>query len=265
MAEEKQISCSCKSQIMPLIGKTLIVTAVATFTFVLISNKFMNPIFTLNSVTTTKDESFSVDGEAKINTIPDQAEVRIGINLKEKTVKEVQDKVNGITKDIKDQLTGLGIDKNNIQTEDYSLYPEYNWTDSDGRKTTGYTINSSLVVTIKDFAKLNQAVDLATQAGANQISGIQFTLSDEKQAEIEKQARKEAIADAKEKANELSGLAQMKLGRIINIHENKISSQPRFDMYAKSEMADGMGGAPTNIEPGSTNFEFKVTLEFETL
>jgi uncharacterized protein YggE len=264
MAEEK-ISCSYKTQIMPLIGKTLIITAVATFTFALISNKFMNPVFTLNSVTTTKDESFSVDGEAKINTVPDQAEVRIGINLKEKTVKDVQDKVNKITEEIKTKLTDIGIDKNNIKTDDYSLYPEYNWTDKDGRKTTGYTINSNLVVTIKDFEKLNKAVDLATQAGANQISGIQFTLSDKKQAEIEKQARKEAIADAKEKAQELAGLAQMKLGRIINIHENRISSQPRFEMYAKSTMDEGMGGAPTNIEPGSTNFEFKVTLEFETL
>lgn len=265
MADEKKPSFSCKSQAMPLIGKTLIVTAVATFTFSLISNKLMSPVFTLNSVTTTKDESFSVDGEAKINTVPDQAEIRMGINLKEKTVKEVQDKVNTITKDIKDQLANLDIDKNNIKTEDYSLYPEYNWTDDEGRKTTGYTINSNLVVTIKDFDKLNKAVDLATQAGANQISGIQFTLSDEKQAEIEKQARKEAIANAKEKAKELADLANMKLGRIINIHENRVNSQPRFDMYAKGEMADGMGGAPTNLEPGSTNFEFKVTLEFETL
>ncbi len=264
---ERNLShCSCKSTLMPLIGKTLIVTTIATLTVALISNKLINPMLTLNTLTTYKNESFSVTGTAKINTIPDQAEVRLGINLKESTVQEVQDKVNKIIEDIKTKLVGIGIDKKDIKTDNYSLYPEYDYSDDANKKTTGYTIDTNLVITIQDFTKLNQTIDLATMAGANQISGIQFTLSEKKQDEIEKQARKEAIENAKQKANELANIANMKLGRIINIYENKIyNSQPMYDLYARAEIKSLGSGSPTNIEPGSTNFEFEVTLNFETL
>jgi uncharacterized protein YggE len=125
-----------------------------------------------------------------------------------------------------------------------------------------------LKVSFADFSKLNQAVDSATRVGANQIQGINFTLSDDKKAEVEKEARKQAIEEAKKKAQELASLSGMKLGKIVNISEgtaNPIMPYADRNMLQAKEGMGGGAGAPTNIEPGSSSFEYTVTISYETL
>ncbi len=220
----------------------------------------------VTSTVTQKQSTFDVSGDSKITTVPDKAVVSLGITVNESTVKSAQDKANKIINDINSELGKLGIEKKDIKTDNYSLYPNYDYGNG-AQRITGYNVNANLSVSISDFAKLNQAVDAATSVGANQVGGINFTLSDDKKKDVENEARKEAIENAKSKAQELAGLAGMKLGKIVNVYET-----PQFEgaMYAKDMVsalpqAGGGAGAPTNIEPGSTSFSFTVTLSYETL
>lgn len=246
--------------------QTILISTLAVGSAVAVTRFFGGPSLAINQVSTNKQATFDVTGESKITTIPDQAEVRLGITVNEPTVKAAQDKANTIINNINAELAKLGVEKKDLKTENYSLYPNYDYQSGNGQRITGYSVNANLVATLTDFAKLNQAIDAATGVGANQIGGITFSLSDSKKAETEEQARKEAIDNAKDKANELSRLAGMRLGKIVNVMEVNTGS----DFYLRPEVmmdakAGAGGGAPTNVEPGSTSFTYSVTLSYETL
>ncbi|HYD34709.1 MAG TPA: SIMPL domain-containing protein [Vitreimonas sp.] len=254
--------------------KTMLLTAaqvaaiviVSAAGIILVTRVIGGPSLSINQISTNKQSTFDVQGESKVITVPDQAEVQMGISVNEATVKVAQDRANTIINDINTKLGELGIEKKNIKTENYSLYPNYDYSSGSGQRITSYTVNTNLVVTMSDFAKLNQAIDLATQAGANQIGSISFTLSDDKRAKVEEEARQEAISNAKDKASDLASLAGMRLGKIVNVME---TPQNRFPDYpTPMMMAEGKGaggGSPTNVEPGSTTYTYTVTLSYETL
>lgn len=247
------------------IAQTTIVIVMSTVGVILVTRVMGGPSLSINQISTNKMSTFDVAGESKISTIPDQAEVNMGITVNESTVKAAQDRANSVINGINEQLASLGVDKKDIKTENYSLYPNYDYQLGSGQNITGYAVNANLKVTMTDFAKLNQAIDLATGAGANQIGGISFTLSDEKKAETEEQARKEAIDNAKEKAEELAKLAGMRLGKIVNVAEAPNMPDYPYGPVMMDARTGGGGGAPTNVEPGSTTFTYTVTLSYETL
>lgn len=255
------------TMLMRLTQLVLMVTLATTSAIVVIKVLGL-PSVSINQISTNKQSTFDVTGESKITTIPDQAEVRLGFTINSPTVKQAQDQANSTINAINAELQKLGIEKADIKTEAYSLYPNYDYSTGNGQRIIGYSVNTSLVVTMTDFAQLNQAIDAATAAGANQIGGISFTLSDEKKAEVEKQARQEAIDDAQAKAKELAGLAGMRLGKIVNIYEMPAMDGQLYPMAESALMNRAMGdagGAPTNVEPGSTSYSFSVTLSYETL
>jgi len=257
---------SSLTQTLVLAVQALLIAGAVTGAVILVTRLVGGPSLSISQITTNKQSTFDVSGESKITTIPDQAEVSMGISINENTVKAAQDNANTVINTINTRLGELGIEKKDIKTENYSLYPNMDYTPGSGQRITGYSVNANLVVTITDFAKMNQAIDLATQAGANQIGGITFTLSDAKHAEAEEQAREEAITDAREKASKLSNLAGMKLGKIVNIMETPDASGDfRPEAALMDRAAGGGAGAPTNIEPGSTSFNYQVILSYETL
>lgn len=223
--------------------------------------------FSVSEISTQKQGTFDVSGEAKITTIPDQAEIRLGFTTTQNTVQAAQDEANQVINRINEQLSQLGIEKKDIRTEQYSLYPNHDFQ-TGSQRITGYSVNATLLITMRDFEKLNQAIDAATSVGANQVGGITFSLSDDKRAEVEREARKEAIDNAKDKAHELASLAGMRLGSIVNVYESPMMQPPMpFERaLMREDAAIGMAaGAPTNVEPGSTSFTYTVTLSYETL
>lgn len=253
--------------IRPLIFSILIVSLGITLGFfgLITVSRFIGPIpFSIMQTTTAKQSTFDVTGESKITTIPDKAVVSLGITVNESTVKQAQDKANTIINNINAELGKLDIDKKDIKTDNYSLYPNYDY--QQGQRITGYSINANLSVNLTDFSTLNQAIDAATGAGANQVGGIMFTLSDEKKKDVENDARKQAIENAKEKAQSLSSLAGMRLGKIVNVSESpNFQPRPYALMNATQDSMGGKTGVPTNVEPGSTTFNYSVTLSYETL
>lgn len=226
--------------------------------------KYIGPLpFSVTQTITQKQSTFDVSGESKITTIPDKATVSMGITVNEPTVKQAQDKANTIINSVNTELGKLGIEKKDIKTDNYNLYPNYDYRE--GQKITGYNVNANLTVSLTDFSKLNQAIDAATRVGANQVGGISFILSDEKKKEVENDARKEAIDNAKFKAESLSKLAGMHLGKIVNISEQPNYNYGRMATPMMEKAAVGMGGgAPTQVEPGSTSFNYSVTISYET-
>lgn len=243
----------------------VILTGVGALTLLTIF-KFVGPIpLSISSTVAQKQNLFTSTGEAEIETIPDQAEVSLGINVQQATVALAQDEANGVINSISERLKSMGIKKEDIKTQNYSIYPDYNYNDGD-RKISGYRVTANLAVKLTDFEKLNAVIDMATAEGANQVGGINFSLSKEREDELKKQAREEAIEDAKNSAEELARLSGVKLGKVVDVSESRSGSYP-VPMYAKAEvmMMDAAGGEATSVEPGSATYSYSVTLSYETL
>lgn len=234
---------------------------ISFFILLAVYTKLVGPIeFRVNQISTQKAAFFDVSGEGSATTIPDQAEVNLGITTTASTVASAQKQVNEIINNISKKLKDSGVGEADIKTTNYSINPNYDYRS--GQRITGYTVNASLLVKFTDFDKLNQSLDSAVTLGANQIGGVSFTLSPESTAEAQDQAREEAVAQAKRKAESLAKAAGIRLGRIVNIQENSL--QPPTPILRSLETATPSDGA-TQIQPGTTEIKLTVTLSYETL
>lgn len=237
---------------------TFLLVLAALFIF----NKF-GPPFSFNSVVTQKTDLFTVSGEGKVTVVPDIGVVNLGISLTRPSVKSAQTEVNNIINKISADTKSLGVDAKDIQTRNYSIYPEYDYRSDTGRKITGYRVSASLTVKVRDLEKINQVIDTATANEANTISGISLTVDETKEKELLRQAREEAIKEAKTKAESLARAAGITLGRIVNVQESGSPVSPTYYRAAFDSIAME-GGGETKIEPGSTDISSTVTLYYET-
>ena len=217
------------------------------------------PGIPITSVVTQKQDLFTVTGEGKVTVVPDTAVVDLGITVNRPTVKAAQNETNSVINAITLSLKDLEIAAKDIKTSNYSVYPQYNY-DGGPSRITGYQVNASLTVTVRDFDKVNQVIDSATSKGANTVSGIRLTVDEDKTKQLLQQARELAIKEAKAKAESLARAAGLTLGKIVNIQEGYSSPRP---VYAKEMTAVG-GGGDTQIQPGSTDITTSITLYYET-
>lgn len=241
-------------------------TVLFIFAFFYIFTTLFGPLpLSINSVTTNKSDFFTVSGEGEATAVPDTAMISFGVTKQANTVEDAKNQVNTAANKITEDLKKLGVDVKNIKTTNYSVNPNYDF--SGGRQTTnGYTVSQNMEVKLQPIDQANKALDVATADGANVVGGVTFVLDDATKNKLEQDARKEAIQNAKRKAEETASLAGIKLGKIINVSEtNSFPVMP----YAAAELkvADmrGAGGEPTQVTPGENNVKITVSLSYQTL
>lgn len=219
--------------------------------------KIFDISYPLTIVSTSKTSELSVVGEAKMEITPDTAYVSLGITAKEKTVKQVQDKINQVNNDLINELKNLGIKKEAIKTTNYSIYPDYDYTS--GQKIIGYMGNVSLQVKLKNFDLINKTLEIAEKVGVNQINGVNFAV--EKPEIYREKVREKAIENAKIQAQKLAKVLGIKLGKITNI----VEATPNQPISYLKTMPVGMETQTTSpvIEPGVETISTVVTLYFE--
>ncbi len=106
--------------------------------------------------------------------------------------------------------------------------------------------------------KLSDIIDRSAAAGSNQIGGISFSISSEKQKELRDELLAEAVSDASTKANDLAKKLDV---RIIGVKTASISEggimQPIF-----REVSIAEGKAATPIMPGETKASLSVQVTY---
>lgn len=214
------------------------------------------------SVTQTQKASmFDVTGEGKVVVIPDQATLNMGVQEKGFNLKQVQEQVNRKMASLTKSLKDMGIAEKDIKTTGYNYYPDYN-------DKNMYTAYANVSVVVRDLDKVSPVMDLIGTLGLDNVSGPSFGLSDELLNETVKEARSLAIDKAKAKAEELSGLAGMRLGRIVNVTEGANRSPNYMMRDSVAPMAAGsqeMVKIATPVEAGSSEVLVSVTLSYETM
>lgn len=223
----------------------------------------LGPIpFSVKSTTTTTDDMFTVSGVGEKTAIPDTTQFTVGVTKTASTVESAKEQANTATNAIIEDLKALNVPEKNIKTINVNTYPNQDF--NRGNAVTGYTVSQELQVKVEDVDLANRALDSATANGANQVSGVTFTVDDEAKKELTKKARKEAINDAKSKAEDIASDAGIRLGKIVNIYVSD-TDQPPMPFDAKLETGARAGNAATDLQPGENTVTVNVTLSYETL
>jgi len=238
--------------------KTALLTTIAIFIVFFLYTKFVGPIpFSVNSVQTTKTDLFTVDGIGEATAVPDTALISLGVTKTASTVLDAQNQTNNVANKLVSDLKKLGIADKDIKTTNYSVYPNYEYLNGQ-QKINGYTVTQNLEARIKPIELANKAIDTATADGANMVGGVTFVLNDQAQKQLEEKARKQAIQNAKEKAQSIASAAGIKLGDIINVQENSNQPQPRPLMSAVA--GGGTEQKSTTLTPGENTVTINITL-----
>lgn len=209
--------------------------------------------------------TITVSGSGEVYVKSDLAFVTFSVITEKKEVadamKENTEKMNAIIDSIKEQE----VEEKDLKTTSFNIYPRYEWREKTqfyprGRRIlTGYEIRQSLEVKIRDMGKIGVIIQKATDAGANQVGDLRFTIDNED--EIKKQARGQAIDKAKGKAEELASQLGVKLVRIVNFSEGGVIPY-YYGSRAEVEMV-GSDEAVPQIETGENKVEVNVSITYE--
>lgn len=149
----------------------------------------------------------SVSGTGSAYATPDLAYVSVAIVTQSAMAAEAQQKNTDTSNKVIDALRAIGVSKENLATESYSLRPIYNY---DKQQTiVGYECRNSLRVTWKEIYEVGKVIDAAVRGGANNVGSVTFGLSKQKTDAATVEAIKEAAADADRKAQALASALRL--------------------------------------------------------
>lgn len=213
--------------------------------------------------------TFTVDGEAKIALVPDIAKFSVSVVSEGMRVSDVQkantEKMNAVQAFLKD----AGVDKKDLQTDQYSLNPRYEYStcDSNGKcpppHISGYTLTQSLMVKVRDTEKLGDLLSGVTDKGANTVSSVTFDVDDDKMSRND--ARDEAMAEARKKARDMAKAGGFSVGRLVSLYEDQGTPDP-IAYGGRGGVPDTMKASAEvapSIEPGTKDSTVHVSLTFE--
>jgi uncharacterized protein YggE len=161
------------------------------------------------------------------------------------------------TANLIETLKAAGIESKDIQTSDFSIWPQVsNVGRAGGDPTTivGYSVSNHVRTTIRDVTKLGEILDRAVTAGANSVNGIHFGIANS--SALLDEARKAAFADAKRKAELYASEAGVKLAGIASLEETGAGPAP-FAVSASLERAS------VPIEAGESKLTIGVRVRFD--
>jgi uncharacterized protein YggE len=161
--------------------------------------------------------TISVIGEAELSVPPDLAQIEGGVATEAKTAREASETNNAAMGKVLLALKGAGIDEKDFQTSRLSLQPQYAPNRSGPNAIVGYQASNRVTIKLRDVTKVAGVIDTLVAAGANNIGGINFMVSTA--SKLLDDAREQAIADARRKAEIYAKAAGVTLGAPVGISE----------------------------------------------
>jgi hypothetical protein len=210
--------------------------------------------------TATRD-TIAIEADGKVTAVPDIARLSIGVQTEKKTVGTAQKENTAKMNAIIDKLKALNVERADIKTTSYTIYPAYDWVD--GRQIDrGYVVNQSVDVKIRDLDSVGQVLAAVAELGANQVSGVNFTIDDPE--ELQQQARLKGLEAAKKKAEALASAAGVKLGKIVGFSEGVSQTPYPYMAYGKGGGVAMEAAAPI-AEPGTQDVIVHVSVVYEII
>jgi uncharacterized protein YggE len=181
----------------------------------------------------------SVSGDGLARIAPDMATIQLGVTSQADSANAAMDQNSTQQAAVIKALTDTGIEQAQIQTSGLNLNPLMKYDEDRAPSVTGYQASNIVTVRVADLTRLGEVLDAIVSAGANEINGITFAREDGSDAQDD--ARRQAVADARRKAEVLAEAAGLTLGPVLAIRDSQSSGgAPRPMMRMEAAMADSV-------------------------
>ena len=206
------------------------------------------------------DSEITVIGTGEVLIPADTAIVSLGVSAIDREVLKAQKQVNQAIADIREALIEAGVKGEDINTDYINIYAMYDYSEG-AEVLKGYNANSTLAIRVTDIEAVGEVIDIAFEAGANTLNGINFSASDT--TEAEEKAMKKAVEDAKDKAEVLAEASGLTIRGIEEIVESGTYSYDRGMMnnFAKATAEDAASG--TVVQAAKLSVTSSITVKFK--
>jgi len=206
-------------------------------------------------------KTISLTGSGSSSAQADQATVNLGVQVISELANEAIGENAETMTAVIEAIKALGVSEDDIVTTSYSVYPQYDWTE-DGRVFVGYSVTNLVQVTVKDLDIVGDVIDAAAVAGANQINGINFELSDTKREELKTNAYIAALGDAQDKADVIAETLGLSISGVQSVTEYSYTPVRSYEMYEEAVAMDGARSISTPIVSGELSVTVSVHIVF---
>lgn len=200
--------------------------------------------------------SISVTGQGDATGTPDMATINAGVQTRAPAVIEASQQNQAIIERLIDALDAKGVERRDIQTADYSIWPQerHDPSGAGNNVITGYQVNNTVRVTVRELDRIGELLASVTDAGANTVHGISFGIDDN--APLEARAREAAMEDARQRAEALAKLAGVELGEVLHISMSS-GGYPGPMPMARMQAMDA------NAEPSIMSGELSISIQLQ--
>ncbi len=237
---------------------TIFVVVLIISTSVDVVNKIKEGRYISQNVRMRNSIVISETGE--VYASPDLAVISFAVVNEAKSVTDAMNENSATMNNVIEAVKEQGIEDKDLKTTSFNIYPRYEYSEGTYGKRilVGYEVIQELQVKIRDLGKIGIIIERAADSGANRVDDLYLTIDD--QDALKKQAREQAIAQAKTKAGELALQLGVKLGKIVSFNESFYA--PRYD--TQYSMKEGIGGAEVpDIQTGENKISVSVIITYE--
>tara|TARA_R110002110_G_scaffold8348_2_gene42010 strand:+ start:165 stop:905 length:741 start_codon:yes stop_codon:yes gene_type:complete len=211
----------------------------------------------------------SLSGTGEVKARPDTASISSGVVSNAKTAQQALAANSAAMNKLFRELKAAGIADRDLQTQNFSIAPQYEPYDPKNpvpqhERIIGYQVSNGVTVRVRDLDKLGRLIDQMTTAGANRMGGISFYV--DKTDNLLEEARRKAMADVRRKADLYADGLGVKLKRVLTINESvsRPGPQPRRAMGVMSMAKSGAReAAPVAAGEQSLSIRLSVTWELD--
>jgi uncharacterized protein YggE len=206
--------------------------------------------------------SILVTGNSEVHAAPDEATVRLGVSRQASTAAAAQNGANEVAQSILAGVTGLGIDRKQIQTGQLTLYPIYapqKPGSEDEPRVVAYRATNTVNIRLTEMARVGPVIDAGLKAGANQVEGVYFSLKNDGAAR--EAALRQAVVEARDKARSIASALDVRLGDVLTVQEGGVNLRPPQPLAGVAMMARRADVA-TPVEPGEVTVSASVTIRY---
>jgi uncharacterized protein YggE len=209
---------------------------------------------------TSQQTGIAVCGHGTAKIKPDQAKLQVGVNATAGNAQDARTQAAQAMADVVAALKSSGVAADDIQTNYFSIQPQYDYSGGKQRQT-GYVASNSVSATIRKVDSAGSVADAVTRAGGNRVfvAGIQFSNGDSTAAQVDAQGK--AIADARRQAAQIAQSAGVSLAAPVSIQVGACGTTSPGPVFAGAQNSSAKdSGASTPIQPGQNEVAVEVAV-----
>jgi uncharacterized protein len=226
--------------------------------------KTMKPVAEQAMATPGRVTRVMIVGDSKVQAQPDTAIVMIGVVTQNRSAITAQQENAAKSDEVVRVLKTVAGASTEVKTSGYSLQPQRVYKEGQPPTISGYEARNTVTVTMNDLTKIGSVIDAAAQAGSNDVSGISFTLRQDRPARD--RALGEATREAMSKAQVIAQALGGRVVRIVEVQEEGFQQRPPVPLYQTESFMAAKSAVATPIEVGSLEISSRVQViaEVET-